>query len=1490
MSFARRSLQVVAFLCTLIIGVTAMALIVTQTTWFKEWLRGFIVRQAEDYVNGRLSIGQLDGNLFYGVELRDVGVTMAGKPVVGVKQLGLDYNAFTLLRGDVVLNHIRLDQPELHLVKTEQGWNLTQLIKARTPNAQTNRRPLEIGEIGISDGTLHFEGVGTSGVDVPSRLERLDASVAVKSDEQELRVTINHVSMRAVDPEFGLNELTGVVHQTKDAVRLENLLVRTEETELRVDGTVSDISAATPVVDLKASSSKFTVTELARLIPALRGYALQPVFDVTASGPADKMAVRLNLREANLGQVAGNFTIDALAPGQRVAGTAMIEHLNLGPVAKSETLKSDITGKTEFDLALPSEQLPLSGTYAVNAPQVAIAGYEARNVVAAGRIDGNVIRLNAKADAYGGRATAAGTVSTGDTLSLDLTGTAANLDLRNLPANLGAPRVPSDLQLAYTVRGRGSEFSGTATMETSTLAGATIGAGTTGEFRVGAGAPSYAATGQVANLDLQQIGRGFAIPALSADRFRSTINTTFDVTGSGGGRYPLAIDATGNATDSTMFGASFPRLGFTTNLSGGDAHAKVIGQFANLDPAVVSGNQQLAGLLQGAVDVDTTIRDYAAGVTADSIDLSGRINLGASTVGDLSIDNGVVDGQYANRAGRLNQLSLVGSDVNVTGQGTVVLTETGDSNLTLHVESPSLDRIGKIFNQPLTGSLIVDATVNGNATELTAYGTLGGSNIGHGENNALGLTSNFDVSIPQLELARATVHANSFATFVQAGGQQINQVDADTTYSNSQLYFSVMARQPERDLTLGGTATLHPDHQEVHLPDLVLRSGMIEWRTVPGAEATIRYSKDQIAVEDMNLVNGDQRLTANGVLGPGQTLRVQAENVDVSQLNQLMLRDPQQMAGRFTGTAEITGPTSAPQVAADFTLTQGAFQSFMFESLAGKVGYEQRGLTLDVRLQQNATNWLTAKGFAPVTLFQATPPEMSGHQAPAPGQEVDIAVSSSAIDLGIVQGFTTYLTNVTGTIQANFTVTGSGYDPHLDGAIEVKNGGFEMPDLGTVYTGLDTRIELQPEVVRVTNMRILDNHGSPLTIGGELAVHSRAVGEVNVNLQSTDFKVIDNQLGNLRLDTDLNLTGSIRYPRVEGSVDVSTGTINIAALLAQVTAKPYSTEGEGLPVEGAEEAATRVRNNGDVPAEADSRTPGSAANPEPNTTAVNAEAAAEADPVAAAPPQTSIFDALYVNLTVGVPDDLVLRGQDIKTASGGTSLGDANVTVGGNIYVTKAPSDVIRLTGDVNTVRGNYTFQGRRFELSRDGRIRFIGTEEIDPLLDIEASRVISGVQAFVRVQGTMSKPELSFRSNPPLEEADILSLIVFNQPVNELGEGQQASLAQRAGGLASGYLASGLSRSIGNALNLNEFEIQAAGENGAGPSVQLGQQIGKDLFFRLRQGFGNASDTEFILEYQLTRLLRLQATAAQVSGNADRVQFRRVERGGLDLIFFFAY
>ena len=1458
MSAARRFLQVVAFMCTLIVGVASMAVIVTQTTWFKEWLRGFIIKQADDYVNGHLTIGRLDGNLFFGVEAEDIDISQNGQPVVSLKDVGIDYNFLTFLGGNVVLDHIRLNEPTIHLQKTATGWNVADLVKAQTPATPQNRRPIDIGEIGISGGTLYVENtprseaVGTSGITVPTVIDKIDASIGVSSDANELKVEVGHIALRGRNPDFGINDLSGVIRRHEDSITIENLSLRTEETSLRIQGVVRGIGSEKPVVNVKASSDKFAIAEMARVVPVLRGYEnLQPAFEINATGPADQMRVELNAREKNVGQVTGNVTIDTLGPERSVAGQVQTQHFNVGPLVRGSMFKTDVTGRATIDLALPGSGRPFRGTYNVRATSANVLGYQTRDVVARGRIDWPTIAVDGRASGYGGWATAKGTVDAASPLRFDLTGVARDVDLRNVPPRLNAPGVASDLQFSYTLRGRGPVVSGDVEMDQSTIAGATIAEGATGGFRVGAGAPEYSAKGQVTNLDLQKIGEGFNIAALKASKYQSSISGDFDVKGSGGGRYPLVLDASGTLGDSSIFGAKTPRLELTTNLAKGDAHIVANGEFSGLDPSRISGDTRVAGRVNGTVDVNVTLRDYANGVTPESLDASGRIDMSRSTVGGIDVDTAVVQGNYENRAGSLDQLVVDGPDLHIKGQGPIALNENGSSNLVLHVETPSLDRLGRVFGQnDLTGAATIDTRVTGNGQELKASGMLDGANLGTGENNALDVDSTFDVTVPHLKLADATVHAKTNATFLRVAGQQVNELLADTTYTQQKLDFNATAKQGVRQLTAEGSALIHTDHREIHLGSLALQSENIAWTTDPASHPAIQYSGNRIVIDDIKLVSGDQSIEARGAIGrDNESLRVTANNVDVAQVDALLLGD-QRLSGRLNANATVSGPTSAPRVAGDFMLNNGGFRSFKFISFGGKVDYADKGVNLDVRLDQDAQSWLTAKGFAPTSLFRPTPKSMEGeHVTPPASETIDIDVATSQINLGVVQGFTPYVTDVTGTLQANVKITGSGYDPHVDGAIDIRGGAFALPDLGSSFSGLDTRIDLKPDQVTINEFHILDKNKQAMTIGGSLAVHERSVGAVDIKVQADDFKVMANKTADLKFDTDIHVTGTVRAPKIEGSVEVEPGTIDVADVLQRVTAREaYAT------------TATTIA-------------PADSAGPEPTT-----------------PELPSIFDALDLQLGLAIPGDLQLKGSNIKPASAPIDVGDMNVYVGGAVRIEKNPGEKLRLIGDVNTVRGNYTFQGRRFDILRDGRIRFQGSDVIDPLLDLTASRVIQGVETFVHVRGSMLKPELSFSSNPPQDESDILSLIIFGTPTNELGEGQQVALAARAQELAGGYLASGLSSAIGGALNLDEFEIQAAGENGLGPSVTIGQQIAKGAFVRLRQGFGAEQATEFILEYQLTSFLRLQGTASDASNTTQRNAFRRVERGGIDLIFFFNY
>src|SRR5918996_856417 len=122
MRWLRRSLQIVALVGTLIVGVLAAALIVSQTPWFRDWVRRYIVRESKQYLNGELSIGSIGGNLLFGVQVSDIAVDVSGERVVAAKNLEVDYNVFTLISKGVVVDQIKLVEPTLKLQRDKNGW------------------------------------------------------------------------------------------------------------------------------------------------------------------------------------------------------------------------------------------------------------------------------------------------------------------------------------------------------------------------------------------------------------------------------------------------------------------------------------------------------------------------------------------------------------------------------------------------------------------------------------------------------------------------------------------------------------------------------------------------------------------------------------------------------------------------------------------------------------------------------------------------------------------------------------------------------------------------------------------------------------------------------------------------------------------------------------------------------------------------------------------------------------------------------------------------------------------------------------------------------------------------------------------------------------------------------------------------------------------------------------------------------------------------
>jgi hypothetical protein len=1516
MSLLRKSAQIFALVGTLIIGSVAVALIVSQTPWFKDWLRRYVMRESTQYLNGQLTIGGLGGNLFFGVDLRDVSLAVSGEKVIAVKDLQVDYSVFDFISRGLIVDDIKITEPRIVLRRGRDGrWNLASLVKEQEQEAEREGpgRPVAIGSIGISNGQLTIDDgarangpVGTTGnagtagpepLRIPERIQKLDAKMSFHYEPVNFTLVMDHVSFRAESPDLDVNRIEGKVSVKDDDLFVDTLKVRTAESSLDVHGAVEQYSSK-PVLKIEAASEGLSLPEIARVVPAVREVRLHPQFSIKANGPLRALGLEATVK-SEAGTIDADVTVDAEAPRHAVKGLVRTGNLNLARVLNDPAQKSDITGTARLDLVLPAAGVDAArGTFRFEGPRVAVSGYEARDVNVGGKVEGPRVTIDGRARAYGGTATARGFVITPNQakrrdLRFALDGHVAGLDLRNLPASLNAPRLATNLNTQYHVEGSGRRISGDARLDRSIVEGATIERGTIASFAsAGPSQIEYSAKGAIRSLNAQRLGRGLRVAALSQDRFASDINARFDVRGSGTSPKTMALDASGAIEDSKVFGGQVPALAFEAHLAGGALQARADGELAGFDPAAISGRADLKGTIGGRVNLDARVTDITQPMTPDSIDARARIRLAPSSVAGLDLDGGTVDATVRDGIADVTDLSLEGPDLTAHANGQVALNETGTSNLRYRAQAASLEEIGRLVNQPLRGGATVEGTVSGGRADLRISGTLDGSNLAHGENGALDVNSTFDVSLPNLDVTGASVHADTRATFVKVGGIEIQEVTAKTTYARNEVGFDAMVNDQGRQLQVRGDAILHPDHSEVHLPGFALRTQGVEWR-LASPEAAVQYGHDRVSFQNVRLQNGNQFLSVEGAIAtkgesPSGDVTVRAENVDLAQLQRLLLQD-RGIAGRFSADARLTGSLSAPTVDGDLVIANGTFRDFTFDSFTSKVNYTAAGVKVDARLQQNAQQWLTAKGFTTLSLFKPSPAG-GQHIEPTAGDRVDLQVQSSVIDLGVVQGFTTQVTNVRGSLEANVRVTGSGRDPHLDGTVAIRNGAFSLPAGGTSYTGLDTTIRLTTDKVIIPGFQILDDHGNPLLIAGEMAAHARALGAVNLSLQSENFELIDNELGDLGIDSSIRITGEVRRPRIEGTIEVENGRLEVDQILAMV-ASPYPTDLPPEPIEAGAEAAAHEEGATHA-AEESLATPGRNVISEENAEkAEAAEKAAARSGAGGAEP--SPIHHLAMDVQLQIPNNLVLRGSDLRPGGpGGVALGDMNMTIGGNLRIRKEPTDTVRIFGTVNTVRGFYEFQGRRFEVERDGRIRFAGLTELNPTLDLRATREIDGVLARVHVTGTARAPALQLSSEPSLDQSDILSLIVFNRSINDLNEGERISLAQRAGAVAGGFVAAPLAQSIGRALDVDLFEIEATDQAGQlGPGITLGQQIGEHLFLKFHQRFGAHDTSEFILEYQIADFMRLRTSGSPNDPEkATRVALRRVERAGADLIFFFSY
>ncbi|MFI3245775.1 MAG: translocation/assembly module TamB domain-containing protein [Ferrimonas sp.] len=205
--------------------------------------------------------------------------------------------------------------------------------------------------------------------------------------------------------------------------------------------------------------------------------------------------------------------------------------------------------------------------------------------------------------------------------------------------------------------------------------------------------------------------------------------------------------------------------------------------------------------------------------------------------------------------------------------------------------------------------------------------------------------------------------------------------------------------------------------------------------------------------------------------------------------------------------------------------------------------------------------------------------------------------------------------------------------------------------------------------------------------------------------------------------------------------------------------------------------------------------------------------------------------------------------------------------VGGDLSVQQHPGRPLQLFGSVGLHDAFFEVFGQRLAISR-GQASFNGPAG-NPTLDVEAIREITSedLTVGVRVTGLSSAPQMQLFADEGMEQQEILSYLVRGQGLNS--DGNSAMWASAALSLGVGSTG-GVITAVGDQLGLRDLKLDAEG-SGDDTQLTVSTYIGDRLYIKYGMEVFGEGLSQLTVRYYLLKRLWLESLSAVSEDSNNR-------------------
>jgi translocation and assembly module TamB len=189
------------------------------------------------------------------------------------------------------------------------------------------------------------------------------------------------------------------------------------------------------------------------------------------------------------------------------------------------------------------------------------------------------------------------------------------------------------------------------------------------------------------------------------------------------------------------------------------------------------------------------------------------------------------------------------------------------------------------------------------------------------------------------------------------------------------------------------------------------------------------------------------------------------------------------------------------------------------------------------------------------------------------------------------------------------------------------------------------------------------------------------------------------------------------------------------------------------------------------------------------------------------------------------------------------------------------------LLGRVSITEGSATIAGTHYELQR-GDLEFTNPVRIQPNIDLNATARVQDYDITLGLHGTSDKLAVSYRSDPPLPQSDVVALLALGRTQSEQGiytqQQQQAEMGPSTDVLLGGALNATVSNRVQKLFGAGSVKVDPNYLGSLGNSttrITVDEQVGKRLTLTYATSVDTSGQQFLQAEFTINRHVSLLVT-----------------------------